>query len=123
MRPWLLLLLSTTAFARANSEVPYSLGDVFSTVVRFVRIDKSCKVTDQDPNAAFVTFEYSDEGKTRRGSVELWKTASHTSLQVTLPDEPHYMELHWVDLLGRKLREERGTPPPVRAPSPPPQVP
>ena len=124
MRLALLLFVATSAFARASSEVPYPLAEVFSTAMRFVRIDKSCKVTDQDPNAAFVTFEYSDEGKPRRGSVELWKTAGGTSIQVTLPDEPHYVELRWVELLGRKLHDERGTPaPPSRAPSPAPQVP
>ena len=36
--------------------------------------------------------------------------------QVTLGDDTHGMELRWLELLERKLREERGTP----APPPPP---
>src|SRR4051812_38244380 len=116
---WLLLLCPSLAFASANTELPYSLPEVFSTAVRFVRIDKSCKVVDQDPNAAFVAFEYVEEGQTRRGAVEIWKTAAGTSLQVKLGDEPHYMELRWLELIGRKLKEERGTPPQPR-PSPAP---
>jgi len=107
------LILSTAAFARATSEVPYSQSEVFSTAVRFVRIDKSCKITDQDASAAFVAFECEDAGKVKRGSVEIWKTPSGTHLQVTLGDDPHYVELRWVELIERKLREERGTPPPV----------
>jgi hypothetical protein len=120
MRWLLLLFVSTNSFARAHSEVPYSLAEAFSTAVRFVRVDKGCKVTDQDPNAAFVTFEYTDEGKLRRGSVEIWKTKDGSSVQVTLGDEPHYMELRWVELIGRKLKEERGTPTPIVRPSPAP---
>ena len=118
--PLALALFPSTASARASSETPYSVGEVFSTAIRFVRIDKSCKITDQDANAAFVTFEYEDEGHTRRGSLEIWKTANGSNLQVTLGDEPHYVELRWVELIGRKLHDERGTP--VR-PSPAPGVP
>jgi hypothetical protein len=115
----LLLLLPTLAWAGTTTELPYSLPEVYSTAVRFVRVDKGCKLVDQDPNAAFVTFEYVDDGKTRRGAVEMWKTATGTSLQVKLGDEPHYMELRWQELIGRKLKDERGTPPTVR-PSPAP---
>lgn len=110
MRVALLLLIPTLAFARANTETPYSVAEAFSTAVRFVRIDKSCKIIDQDANSAFVTFEYDDEGKHRRGSVEIWKTTNGSNLQVTLGDEPHYMELRWLELIGRKLKDERGTP-------------
>jgi hypothetical protein len=122
MRTALLLLIPTIAFARASNETPYSVGEVFSTAIRFVRIDKSCKITDQDANAAFVTFEYEEEGRVRRGSLEIWKTANGSNLQITLGDEPHYVELRWVELIGRKLRDERGTPVPVR-PSPVPSNP
>ena len=122
MRAALLLLIPAIAFAKTSSETPYSVGEVFSTAIRFVRIDKSCKITDQDANAAFVTFEYEDEGHMRRGSLEIWKTANGSNLQVTLGDEPHYVELRWVELIGRKLHDERGTPVPVR-PSPAPGVP
>lgn len=116
----LIFILSTVAFARATSEVPYSQPEVFSTAVRFVRIDKGCKIVDQDAGAAFITFECSDDGKAKRGSVEIWKTATGTHLQVTLGDDPHYVEMRWVELIERKLREERGTPPPpAHHPAPP----
>ena len=122
MRSTLLLLIPTLCFARAHSETGYSVAESFSTAVRFVRIDKSCKLIDEDPNTAFVTFEYQDEGHTRRGSVEIWKTAGGSSLQVTLGDEPHYMELRWLELYERKLRDERGTPaPPPAAVAPAPK--
>lgn len=118
----LLVLFTANAFAAANSELGYSLPEVFSTAVRFVRVDRGCKLIDQDANVAFVTFEYVEYGHTRKGAVEVWKTANGTGLSVKLGDEPHYMELHWLELIQRKLKEERGTPVPPAPPPPPPAV-
>jgi hypothetical protein len=116
---WLLpLLLSSTSFGAANGELPYSLSEVFSTAVRFVRVDKGCKLVDQDANVAFVTFEYEEDGHAKKGAVEMWKLPSGTGLAVKLGDEPHYVELRWLELIGRKLKDERGTPVPKPSPAP-----
>jgi hypothetical protein len=108
------------ARARAQADLPYPLADAFSTALRFVRIDRSCKVVDKDSEAAFIAFEYSDDGKVKRGSLELFKVgaprAGAVRAQLTLGDDTHATELRWLELYERKLREERGTPPP---PSPP----
>src|SRR4051812_24657282 len=101
------------AHARAQADLPYGVGEAFSTAVRFVRVDRGCKVIDKDAEAAFVAFECSDDGKVRRGSLELFKVATGVRTQVTLGDETHGMELRWLELFERKLREERGTPVPV----------
>jgi hypothetical protein len=106
-----LILFSGLALARATSEVPYAQPEVYSTALRFLRVDKGCKIIDQDANAAFVIFECADGEKPKRGSLEIWKSAAGAHLQLTLGDDPHYMELRWLELLERKLREERGTPP------------
>jgi hypothetical protein len=74
-------------------------------------------VTDKDAEAAFVSFECDDDGKVKRGSLELFKVASGVRMQVTLGDDTHGMELRWLELLERKLREERGTPPPPAQPA------
>ena len=34
-------------------------------------------------------------------------------------DDPHYMELRWLELFERKLRDDLGTPPPVTRPRAP----
>jgi hypothetical protein len=119
-----LLLVPAAAQARAQSDLPYAVGEAFSTAVRFVRVDRGCKVIDKDADAAFVAFECSDEGKVRRGSLELFKIATQgpqremVRAQVTLGDDTHGMELRWLELFERKLREERGTPtPPPSAPT------
>jgi hypothetical protein len=114
------VLLPSLAFASANAELPWSLSEVYSAAVRFVRVDKGCKLVDQDANAAFVTFEYEEDGHAKKGAVEMWKLASGTGVAVKLGDEPHYVELRWLELIGRKLKDERGTPPPPPRPAPSP---
>ena len=87
--------------------------EAFSTALRFVRVDRGCKVVDKDADAAFVAFECNDDGKVKRGSLELFKVGSGVRTQVTLGDDTHGMEIRWLELFERKLREERGTPPPT----------
>ena len=109
--------------ARAQSEWPWNVTETFSTAVRFVRIDKGCKIVDKDADAAFVAFECLDDGKTKRGSIELIKAGTGVRAQITLGDDTHGMELRWLELLERKLRDERGTPTPPPPPPPPPIAP
>jgi hypothetical protein len=114
----LALTWNATAWARAHADLPYRVDEAFSTAVRFVRIDKGCKVTDKDAAAAFVTFECHDDGQTKRGSMELFKVSDGVRAQITLGDDTHGMELRWLELYERKLRDERGTPPPARPAAP-----
>jgi hypothetical protein len=120
------LVAAPRAEARADREVRYPLPDVFSTAVRFVRVDRGCAVTDKDADSAFLTFECPDEGTRRKhGSLELIPMKDTVRVQVTLGDDPHYVELRFLELLERKLRDERGSPvpkpePPAEAPKPPP---
>jgi hypothetical protein len=115
-----LVLAMHRALARAQVDLPYGLAESFSTAVRFVRVERGCKVTDKDAEAAFVAFECSDDGKIKRGTLELFRTGAAVRAQITLGDETHGMELRWLELLERKLRDERGTPPPPSPPPPPP---
>jgi hypothetical protein len=116
------LTWNAPAHARAQADLPYNVGEAFSTALRFVRVDRGCKVVDKDAEAAFVAFECSEGERVKRGSMELFKVAGGVRTQVTLGDETHGMELRWLDLFERKLREERGTPvppaPPANAPAP-----
>jgi hypothetical protein len=119
------LTWNVTAHARAQSDLPYGVAEAFSTALRFVRVDRGCKVTDKDADAAFVAFECNDDGKVKRGSLELFKVATGVRMQVTLGDDTHGTELRWLELFERKLREERGTPTvlPPPAPTPPASAP
>ncbi len=113
-----LLALDTPSFARAGTDLPYPLGEAFSTAVRFVRVDRGCKVTDKDDEAAFVAFECSDDGRTKRGVLEIFRVDHGVRAQITLGDDTHGMELRWLELYERKLRDERGTPVPTPPPAP-----
>ena len=113
-----LVLTMQRAFARAQVDLPYGVPESFSTAVRFVRVERGCKVTDKDPDAAFVAFECSDDGKTKRGTLEIFRAGAGVRAQITLGDDTHGMELRWLELFERKLRDERGTPTP---PPPPPK--
>lgn len=111
---------SMRADARAQSELPYTLSETFSTALRFVAVDRGCKIVDKDADAAFVSFECTDDGRVKRGSIELIKVQNGVRSQVTLGDDTHGMELRWLELFERKLRDERGTPTPPPPPAAPP---
>jgi hypothetical protein len=87
--------------------------------MRFIRIDRGCAILDKDADAAFIAFECKEDEKARRGALEIWRAGQGVRLQVTLPDEPHYMELRFLELLERKLRDELGTAPPAPKKPPP----
>ena len=116
----LALSISSNVHARAETELPYSLAESFSTALRFVRVDRGCKVVDKDADAAFVAFECTDDGRVKRGALEIFKVGSGVRAQVTLGDDTHGMELRWLELYERELHEERGTPIPPPPPAPPP---
>ena len=120
---------SGAALARAGGDLPYPLAQAYSTAVRFVRVNRGCKIVDQDPRAAYINFECAgDDSTTHHGSLELYgkKVDGHDGVrtQVTLGDDPHYDELRFLELYERKLRDERGVPAPLPpAPPPPPKHP
>jgi hypothetical protein len=103
---------AATAHARAQAELPYAVDAAFSTAVRFVAVDRGCKIVDKDDKAAYVSFECDK----RRGALELIKLGDKKALraQITLGEETLGMELRWLDLFSRKLREEHGTEPGTR---------
>ncbi len=123
-----LFIFSSTAHAKTHLDLaPWPISDVFTVAVRFVRIDRGCKVLEKDEAAGYILFECEgDPGKpAKRGSLELFATKGRDGTDViraqcTLSDDPHYMEAHLLDRLERKLRDERGSPPPPKQPPPPP---
>lgn len=123
------LASAKTAQARATTEWSYRLDEVFSTAQRFIRVDRGCRITDKDPDSAFVIFECPiDEKKTAHGALELFKSEQrnheNVRVQITLSDDSHGAELRFLELLERKLRDERGLPrEPVKKPAPTPLAP
>jgi hypothetical protein len=114
-------LSSAVAHARATADVPYTLPETYSTALRFVRVDRGCAITDRDGEAAYILFDCKDGERSKRGAIELFPQKRGVRVQVTLGDDTHAMELRFVELIERKLRDERGAPsPPSSAPAAPP---
>jgi hypothetical protein len=123
---WLLaslFVLATAAPAAARSEktLAYPRDAVWSTSVRFLRVDERLKITEKDAEAGYVLFELEEEGKTFRGSLEVITVRDHGRPSVRfvlqIEDRPSWLEIAMLTRLERKLRAELGAPSP--APSKP----
>jgi hypothetical protein len=112
----------TTAWARSEAEVGYTREQTFSAALRYLRVDLAYEVTEKDPDAAYLLFNFADPELGRKpghGSIELVQRERGVRIMVNLPDLPSYRE----ELLKRglldKLRTEYGEP----SNEPPPQKP
>jgi hypothetical protein len=123
----MVLLASAATDARSQVDLGWPLSTVFPIAVRFVRVDRGCDVVDKDAQAGYVVFACPDDSGKKdapphRGTLEFIApdpSQSRVRVQVTLAEEPRYMELRFLELLERKIRDERGPAPPVRHPEPP----
>ncbi|MDZ4695949.1 MAG: hypothetical protein SGI86_12440 [Deltaproteobacteria bacterium] len=111
--------VSTPAYARTTAETAYSPGEVWSTAIRFLRIDRGFQILERDAEASYVLFGYVDGQTKARGAFEILskrdeKDRLTTILVINIPDVPHHVERLLLDKLDRKLREELGSPSPTR---------
>jgi hypothetical protein len=116
-----LALAPGVAVARSEKSLAYQRDQVWPTAVRFLVVDEHVKVIEKDADAGYVLFQYRDEGKTYRGSLEVMTTVHDKRTQVRfivqIEDRPSYVEAAMLERLERKLRSELGSPAP--APTPP----
>ncbi len=123
-----LCLLPIGAHARQKGEVSYPFASVWTTLVRLVRVDLGCVITEKDKDEGYVIFDYEDAGRTVPGTIELVRSKRGVqeviSVVVQIPAMPGYVERMVVDRLERKLREELGAPrQPSSTPAPTPAQP
>ena len=125
-----LLLTGTPAPASAKSQkdLGYTYDVVWSTTVRFLRADRGYKITDKDKDNGFVLFVYPGAGSIKEcnASLEMLRTTDDEGrkqirLQLTIQHQPSYIEVHLLDTLEEKLRDEQGAPPQSAPPAPPPK--
>lgn len=111
--------------ARKQGELRYPYDQVWNAALRLVRVDMRMPITDRDPEAGYLLFEYLDHGKRFPGSLELVRGERGqrpiTKMVVQVQGMPSYVEQLLYEKLERKLRDEFGEPmEPVRpAPKPP----
>jgi hypothetical protein len=122
---WLTIALTSarSASARSETELGYSRTQVFSAALRYLRVDLAYEVTEKDPDAAYLLFNFTDpelQKKTAHGSIEVVQRAHTVRLFVSLPDLPSYREEVLKRGLLDKLRTEYGEPSPEETPEKPP---
>jgi hypothetical protein len=113
------------ASARSQVELAYPAEDLWSTSVRFIRVDQEFPIKERDQDAGYILFQFVDGEKKFKGALELLpfedaQGRSATRVVVNLPDLPRHFEGLFLDKLTRKIKDERGspTPAPSRKPDP-----
>lgn len=114
----LMLFLATfpcVSSAKSVRETTYRYDQIWSTVVRFLRVDSGFSVMEQDKGTGYVLFEYVDAGRSLNGSMELIPQvrngAEAVVMGIRIQGMPTYVENVLMDKLVRKLRDEYGEPP------------
>lgn len=116
-----LLGAAAPASAKSSRELNYGYEPVWSSLVRFLRVDERLKLLEKDGDAGYVLFELVDGKRTFSGAAELARGRDGgrpVRLTIRINDRPSYMELGLLDRFEVKLREELGEPPPEKAPAP-----
>jgi hypothetical protein len=96
------------AGARKVERVPYAMGDVWNTAVRFVVVDESYAVVERDSEAGYIVFKFVPPGSKReeRGSLELVRQGDETDVIGAMPSMPAHHEAAMIERLVAKLRRE-----------------
>jgi hypothetical protein len=101
--------------ARSSFESPYTLTQTYNAALRLVRVDLGLTVTERDPSAAYILFDYKSSESGRRvapGSIEMLDSGRAVKIVVQLGQMPRYHEQVMGDALAKKLRDEYGEPAP-----------
>jgi hypothetical protein len=110
-----LLLASIVCEARTTRQTTYRYQQLWSSAVRFLRVDNGFAIKEQDKETGYLLFEYPDAGRSLVGSMELIPTVTNNkkyiNVNIRIQDMPTYVEVVLADKLVRKLRAEYGDPP------------
>lgn len=119
------LILPAPAAAEARARVGYTKQQAFSSALRFLRIDRQYEVTERDPEAAYLLFQYTTHSSQQAtfGAVELIALSDGVQVVVKLPQMPQYHEALLRDGLISKMREDYGRDEPERPKAPTPNAP
>lgn len=116
-----LIYLSTpsTAQARTSVDLPYPVEQIWSSAVRFLRVDRRFPVLEKDKDAGYILFDYIEEAtKVHKASLELvafTETSGRSATRVVLsiPDKPRHVESLLLEKLGAKAKDDLGAPAPL----------
>lgn len=118
----LIWLAPLVAEARSEKTLAYQRADAWPAAVRFIRVDAHLKVIEKDADAGYLLFEFKEEKKTFRGSLEVIdvvKDGRHlVRFVIQIEDRPAWLEIELLNKLEQKLRSELGSPAPAPTPQP-----
>lgn len=101
--------------AKSSFDSPYTLTQTYNAALRLVRVDLGLTVTERDPSAAYILFDYKSTESGRRlapGAIEMLDSGRAIKVVIQLAQMPRYHEQVMSDALAKKLREEYGDPAP-----------
>lgn len=112
------------AQARTGTDVPYGYDQVWSAVIRLVRVDLRFTIDESDKDLGFVLFQYKEGKRELPGSIELIRdkekeTSTPIQAVIQIPGMPAYVEQVMLDQLKRKMKADYGAPlppPPKKKP-------
>ncbi|HUT77427.1 MAG TPA: hypothetical protein VM285_07060 [Polyangia bacterium] len=111
------LLSAATAEARTDRMLTYRQGQIWTGLVRFLRVDQGYRILERDREAGYLLFEYKDGGRDCSGSLEMVQVVEsgrqYIRARLQIPSMPSYVEVVLFDKLERKLKNEYGDPPPA----------
>lgn len=107
----------SSADARSERRLTYRATQVWSSAVRFLRVDLGYKILEKDKETGYLLFEYSDRGRAYQASLELIPVVDEgrklVRARLKIEAMPTYVESVLLDKFLRKLRSEYGDPPPA----------
>jgi hypothetical protein len=118
------LALPGVAFAKAEKTLDYTYGSIWSSAIRFLRADRGYPIKDKDRENGYILFVYPGTGSVKEctASLEIIPVVDDQGFQrikvnLSIQHQPSYLEVHLLDNLEQKLRDELGPPPaPRKAP-------
>ncbi len=114
------LLVAQVAEARTGGTMEYGYEQVWSAIIRLVRVDLRMTIDERDKDLGFVLFQYREGKREFPGSIEVIEEKSDdgkVTIQavVQIPGMPSYVEQVMLDQLKKKLKDDYG--PPLPPPS------
>jgi hypothetical protein len=109
------LVYAGSVEAKSSFDSPYTLAQTYNAALRMVRVDLGLAITERDPGAAYLLFDYKSSESGQRvvpGSIEMLDSGRSIKVVIQLSQMPRYHEQVMSDLLAKKLRDEYGEPAP-----------
>lgn len=113
-----LITLPTAAAGKTSRNLEYHYKTIWSSIIRLLRADLSYQITDRDKESGYILFVYPGQGRVKQcaASLEVLPIQEEGSekirVQLNIAHQPSYIEIHLLDKLESKLREEQGAPQP-----------